>query len=128
MAINSIDLADKEATPVTHTFTLIQSGPKAMWVNAVGSTIISSQETLTLEIGRPQTDAAQQTARVVILDPVEGTVDGRQVVLRQLSGATVFKFPPGSSRQEKLNQVELQRNALGNPDIVAAIVDGIPVT
>lgn len=127
MAIGNIVLADKEATPVNHTFGPIQDGAEAKWANAVGSTIISSQETLALEIGRPKTDAAQQTARVVIWDPVEGTVNGQQAVLRGLSSSSSFKFPPGSTLQEKKNIVEMTANALKDPVLVAAIVNGTPV-
>lgn len=121
----TIDLLDFEATPVTHTFTPIQDGPEAKFVSAMGATILSAQETLTVEIQRPKTDTAQQTARVVIWDPVEGTVDGQQVVLRGSSAAVVFKFPAGATVQEKKNLRRMISGALANADIGAAIDNGV---
>jgi hypothetical protein len=124
---SSIALADAETSPVTHTFTPIQDGEVAKFVNTTGSTIISSQETLVVEVVRPKTDAAQQTSRVVLWDPVEGTVDSQTVVLRGSSGAASFKFPPGATLQEKKNIVKMTANALLNADVVAAITTGTPM-
>jgi hypothetical protein len=123
---SSISLADARPTPVSHVFSPIQDGPEAKFANAVGSTIISSQETLAVEVVRPKTDAAQQTARVVIWDPVEGTVDGQAVVLRGLSATASFKFPPGSTLAEKEDIVKMMANALLNADIKSAIANGTP--
>lgn len=122
----SIVLADAESTPVNHTFLPLQDGAEAKLVNTTGSTILSSQETLAVEITRPKTDTAQATARVVIWDPVEGTVDGQTVVLRGLSGSASFKFPPGSTLQEKKNNVRLLANALLNADVVSAVTNSTP--
>lgn len=122
----SIVLADAESTPVNHTFLPLQDGAEAKLVNATGSTIISSQETLAVEITRPKTDTAQAQARIVIWDPVEGTVDGQVQVLRGLSASTSFKFPPGSSLQEKKNVVKMMANALLNADVVTAITTSSP--
>lgn len=121
----TIDLLDYEATPVTHTFTPIQDGPEAKFVSAMGATILSAQEVLTVEVLRPKTDTAQQTARVVIWDPVEGAVDGQQTVLRGSSAACVFKFPPGATLQEKKNIRRLMFGALANADIGDAIDNGV---
>lgn len=126
MAITSIAVADAKATPVTHTFTLIEDGANSKWANAVGSSIISGQETLAVEIGRPKTDAAQQTARVVIWDPVEGAVDGKTQVLYGLSASASFKFPPGATEGEKKDIVKMMANALLNADVSAAVVGGLP--
>lgn len=122
----TIVLADAETVPVNHTFTPIQDGENAKFVNGTGSTILSSQETLAVEIVRPKTDAAQAQARVVIWDPVEGTVDGQQKVLRGSSAAVSFKFAPGTTLQEKKNIVKMMANALVNADIVGAITNGTP--
>lgn len=122
----SISLLDKQATPVAHVFTPIQDGPESKFVNTTGSTILSGQETLAVEISRPKTDAAQLSARVVIWDPKEGLVDGQTVILYGCSGSASFKFPPGSSLQDKKDMVEMLANALKNADIVSAVTTGTP--
>jgi hypothetical protein len=123
----SISLADARPTPVTHVFLPIQDGPEAKFANAVGATIISAQETLAVEIVRPKTDAAQQTARVVIWDPVEGSVNGQQAVLRGSSASCSFKFPPGATLAEKEDIVKMMANALINADIKSAVTNGTPL-
>lgn len=122
----SISLLDAKSTPLAHVFDPIQDGSEAKFANTGDSTILSGQETLAVEIGRPKTDAAQATARVVLWDPVEGTVDGQLKVLRGLSAVASFKFPPGSTRAEKKDIVTMLRNALANPDILSAITEGRP--
>lgn len=122
----SIVLADAKSTPVDHTFEPIQDGEISKFVNGTGATILSAQESLAVEVIRPKTDAAQAQARVVLWDPVEGTRDGQQVVLYGLSATSSFKFPPGSTLQEKKDIVKMMANALVNPDIVEAIANGRP--
>jgi hypothetical protein len=127
MSVPNVVLGDAQSpTPVNHTFTPIQDGPETKWVNQSSGTILAGQETLAVEIIRPKTDAAQATARVVIWDPVEGTVDGQTVALRGSAGSSSFKFPPGSTEQEKKDVVKMMANALINPDIVNAIVKATP--
>lgn len=124
---NSIVLADAESTPANHTFVPIQDGADTRLINGTGATILSGQETLAVEVIRPKTDAAQLTARVVLWDPVEGTVDGQTVVLRGSSGTASFKFPPGSTLQERKNVMKMLANACIDADIVAAVTNGIPL-
>lgn len=122
----TIVLADAEATPVNHTFTPVQDGPVAKFVNSTGATLLSGQETLAVEVHRPKTDAAQGEARVVTWDPVEGNVDGQMKVLRGLSATTTFKFPPGTTIQERKNLRKMHANALANADILSAIENMVP--
>jgi hypothetical protein len=124
---SSIVLQDAAATPVSHTFLPIQDGPVARFINETGAVTLAGQETLEVEVIRPKTDAAQQTGRVVIWDPVEGSVDGQTKVLYGLSAAANFKFPPGSSLQQKKDIVKMLSYALTVSTIVDAVVNGKPL-
>lgn len=127
MSVPNVVLGDAQSpTPVNHTFTPIQDGPDAKFVNMSSGTILAGQETLAVEILRPKTDAAQATARVVIWDPVEGTVDGQTVALRGAAASASFKFAPGCTEQEKKDIVKMLANALINADIVNAIAKATP--
>lgn len=120
----SISLLDSDA--VAHVFTPIQDGSEAKFVNGVGATILGGQETLAVEVIRPKTDTAQHTARVVIWDPVEGTVDGRQVVLYGSSATVSFKFPPNATLDDKEDIMKMMAQALIDTDIVSAVTNGTP--
>lgn len=122
----TIVLADKESTPVNHTFAPVQDGPIAQFVNGAGASTVTGQESLQVEILRPKTDAAMSQARVVLWDPVEGVVDGQTKVIRGMSAVTTFKFPPGTTLQERKNLVKMHTNALANADIVGAIENMTP--
>ena len=122
----SISLLD--AAAVAHVFTPIQDGPEAKFVNGTGATILSTQEVLTVEVNRAKTDNAQSTGRVVVLDPKEGTVDGKTQVLYSNSGSAVLKFAPNASESEKKDTMRMLAQALINTDVVDAICNGKPFT
>lgn len=124
---NNIVLADAQATPVNHTFVCIEDGATARYINETGALTLSGQETLVVEVIRPKTDAAQSNNRVVIWDPVEGTVDGKTSVLYGNSSAVNFKFAPNATLQEKKDIVKMTANALLNADVVSAVTTGRPI-
>lgn len=123
----SISLEDATSpTPVAHVYSPVQDGSIAVLVNTAGATTVAGQETLQVEVNRARTDAAQNTSRVVLWDPKEVTVNGVTGVGYGLSGACTFKFPPGSTLQDKKDIVKKMANALQNSDIVTAVTESKP--
>lgn len=122
----TIVLADAETVPVNHTFTPIQDGPEAKYINSAGATILASQETLAVEVSRGKTDESPSKGRVVLWDPKEGTVDSKTVVLYGNSGSANFTFAPAATVQEKKNVMKMLVQACSNPDIIVAVTEGKP--
>lgn len=116
-AIGNIVINDAEATPVAHTFAPVTTnGAVAKLANRSATTPLGF-ETLSVEMRAP---AGQQTAYRLIAgmnDPVEGTVDGQTVVVRNNSFKLELNFSPNSTAQERKNTLKLASSLLASSTV-----------
>lgn len=123
-AIGNIAIADAETSPVTHTFgPVTTTGALAKLANKT-STTVPGWETLQVDLRQPR--SAQGAYQMVIgfNDPVEATVDGQVVVVRNNSAQLTLNFSQLATAQERKNTLKLMSNLLNHATIVS-VVDGL---
>lgn len=115
MTIASIVLVDATSpTPVSHTFVPIADGAISQWINSTGALSVSGQESLKVEITRGKTDTADSTARVVLVDPQEATVDGVAKKVSEVSISVNVRATPGTSPDMVNNAMEMLESLMGD--------------
>jgi hypothetical protein len=126
-AIGNIVLNDAEGTPVAHTFAPVTTdGATAKLANRSASTP-KGFETLSLEMRAPQGQATAYRLLIGFNDPVEATVDGSQVVVRNNSGDLRLNFSPESTAQERKNSLKMLSNLLNHATTVAVVENLEPI-
>lgn len=115
MTIANIVLVDATSpTPVSHTFVPIADGAISQWINSTGALSVSGQESLKVEITRGKTDTADSTARVVLVDPQEATVDGVAKKVSEVSISINVRATPGTSPDMVNNAMEMLESLMGD--------------
>lgn len=115
MTIANIVLVDATSpTPVSHTFVPIADGATSQWINSTGALSVSGQESLKVEITRGKTDTADSTARVVLVDPQEATVDGVAKKVSEVSISINVRATPGTSPDMVNNAMEMLESLMGD--------------
>lgn len=115
MTIANIVLVDATSpTPVSHTFVPIADGAISQWINSTGALSVSGQESLKVEIARGKTDTADSTARVVLVDPQEATVDGVAKKVSEVSISINVRATPGTSPDMVNNAMEMLESLMGD--------------
>jgi len=123
-AIGNIAIADAEVSPVTHTLAPVTTnGALAVLANR-SATTPSGFETLRVELAEPKTPKSAYRLTVGFNDPVEATVDGQVVVVRNNSASIQLNFSQQSTNQERKNTLKLMANLLSHATIVS-VVDGL---
>jgi hypothetical protein len=126
-AIGNIVINDAEATPVAHTFAPVTTdGATAKLANRAATTP-KGFEALNVELRAPSGQATAYRLLVGFNDPVEATVDGSQVVVRNNSADLRLNFSPESTAQERKNTLKLMSNLLAHATVVAVAENLEPI-
>jgi hypothetical protein len=115
----SIVINDAEATPVAHSLDPVTTDGSTARLANRSATTPRGFETLSVEVKQP---AGNQTAYRILIgfnDPVEATVDGAQVVVRNCSADIRLNFGQDSTAQERKNLLKLMSNLLAHATIVS---------
>lgn len=126
MAIANIVLTDGQATPVDHTFIPIADGANSAWVNPTGASTVQGQEALRIEIVRGKTDTADNTARVVLVDPQEATVDGVVKKVGEVSLSINLRATPGCSAAMVNDVLAMATDLLGESAVRTSLKNFTP--
>lgn len=128
MPVNgTLVLPDAETTPVNHTFSPVQvTGTVGRFANRSGTTPLG-WETLEASLDAPAGSRTSYKLQLKCNDPVEGTVDGQTVVLRNNSFDLRVNFSPLSTVQERKNTLKLAEKALAHATVVSMAGDLEPV-
>lgn len=125
MAIGIINLSD--TTPTVHSFTPIASGRKAQFVNQVGALTVRGQETLSVEVVRATTDAAENSARAVLVLPQEAVVDGVTVKVGEVTYSLNVRATRSISKATVLHGLAMMNDLTNETVIKDAIGSFIPM-
>jgi hypothetical protein len=111
-AIGNIAVNDDQTTPVTHTFAPVTTdGALAKFANRAASTP-ATYETLSLELQPPSGPNGAYSLLAKMNDPVEATVDGQIVAVRNNSFSLRINFAQTSTSQERIDTLKLAANTL----------------
>lgn len=126
-AFGNIVINDAAATPVAHTFAPVTTdGALAQLANRVASTP-RGFETLRVEMKAPSNGASAYRCIIGLNDPVEATVDGAQVVVRNSSASVSLNFSADSTAQERKDLLKLMSNLLAHATIVTVCENLEPI-
>lgn len=117
-ALAPIVINDAEATPVAHTFDPVTTDGSLAQLANRSATTPRGFETLRMEVKAPANGSSVYRFIAGIYDPVEATVDGAQVVVRNSSGLVTLNFSAESTAQERKNLLKLMSNLLANATVV----------
>lgn len=126
-AIGNIVVNDAAATPVAHTFAPVTTdGAIAQLANRTASTP-KGFETLRLELRAPAGNASAYRLLIGMNDPVEATVNGVQVVVRNCSADIRLNFSPDSTAQERKDLTKMISNLLSHATTTAMVENLEPI-
>lgn len=126
-AIGNIVLNDAETTPVAHTFAPVTTdGATAKLANR-SATSPKGFETLNVELRPPAGSATAYRLLVGFNDPVEATVNGAQVVVRNGSSDIRLNFSPDSTIQERKNHLKMMSQLLDHATIKLVVENLEPI-
>lgn len=126
-ALGNIVLNDAEATPVAHTFAPVTTdGATAKLANRAATTP-KGFETLQIEMRSPNGQSTAYRLLIGSNDPVEATVNGAQVVVRNCSADIRLNFSPDSTAQERKNLLKMMSNLLNHATVVAVTENLEPI-
>lgn len=126
-AIGNIVINDAAATPLAHTFAPVTTdGAIAKLANRTASTP-KGFENLSVEMRAPQGSSTAYRLLIGFNDPVEATVDGAQVVVRNNSADIRVNFSPDSTLQERKDTLKLMANLLGHATISLVVENLEPI-
>lgn len=126
-AIGNIAIADAETSPVTHTFNPVTTnGSLAKLANRTATTI-PGFETIQIDLRQPKSPLGAYQMVIGFNDPVEATVDGQVVVVRNNSASLTLNFSQSSTAQERKNTLKLMANLLGHATVVAVSENVEPI-
>lgn len=118
-AIGNIAITDAEGTPVTHTFAPVKTdGNNASLANR-SATTPSGYETLRITLKEPASSKGAYQLSGGMNDPVEATVDGQVVVVRNNSASFSVNFSQQSTAQERKNTLKLLSNLFAHATVVS---------
>lgn len=126
-AFGNIAIADAETSPVTHTFAPVTTnGARADLANR-SATIPTGYEKLQIELVQPKSASAAYRLAIGFNDPVEATVDGQVVVVRNNSASLQINLSQLSTAQERKNTLKLMANLLAHATIVSVVENLEPI-
>lgn len=126
-ALGNIVINDAAATPLAHTFSPVTTdGAIARFANR-SATTPKGYETLSLELRAPQGSAVTYRLIGGMNDPVEGTVDGAAVVLRNCSAEFKLNFSPESTAQERKDLLKMLSNLFAHATVVTMCENVEPI-
>lgn len=126
-AIGNIAIADAETSPVTHTFSPVTTnGSLAKLANRTAS-IPAGFEQLQIDLKQPKTSLGAYQLVAGFNDPVEATVDGQVVVVRNNSALLTINLSQQSTAQERKNTLKLMANLLAHATVVTVVENLEPI-
>lgn len=117
-ALGNIVVNDAEATPVAHTFTPVTTNGTLAELANRSATTPPGFETMRVDMQKPNGKLSVYRLTLGMNDPVEATVDGQVVVVRNSSCELKFNFSATSTSQERKNLLKMASNALAHATIV----------
>lgn len=120
-ALAPIVVNDAEATPVAHTFDPVTTDGSTAQLANRSATSPRGFETLQVELKAPANGSTAYRLRIGFNDPVEATVNGAQVVVRNSSCDLRLNFSPESTAQERKNLLKLMQNLFGHVTLVTMV-------
>lgn len=118
-ALAPIVINDAESTPVAHTFDPVTTDGSTARLANRSATSPRGFETLNIEVKQPNGGQTAYRLLIGFNDPVEATVDGAQVVVRNCSADFRLNFSQDSTAQERKNLLKLMSNLLAHATIVS---------
>lgn len=126
--IADIAIQDGQATPLTHTYKPVESGPHALWRTANGSLPLIGQEKISLDVSTTKQTGMNVVKMVVDLPALEtatGANSSGFTAAPQLAYSNrvrlEFMLPPRGTASQRTDLRVLLRNLLANAQIVDAI-------
>lgn len=120
-AIGNIAVTDAEVSPATHTYSPVKTdGSTARLANRT-STTPQGFETLQIALTEPRSPKGAYQLTIGMNDPVEATVDGQVVVVRNNSASVTVNFSQSSTNQERKNTLKQIANLLAHATIVSVV-------
>lgn len=117
-AIGNIVINDAATTPLAHTFSPVTTdGQTGRYANRAGA-IPQGFENLSLEMRPPSSQTAAYRLVANMANPVVGTVDGAQAVVRSANGSLTLNFSQTGTAQERKDQLKLWSNLLAHATVV----------
>jgi hypothetical protein len=126
-AIGNIVINDAATTPLAHTFSPVTTDGQTGQLANRAAAIPSGYEKLKMEMRPPSSPTAAYSLLVDMTNPVVGTVDGAQTVVRSNNGNLRLNFGPQSTVQERKDQLKLWQNLLGHATTIAMVTDVEPL-
>lgn len=126
---SNIVISDGQATPVSHTFTVIkpQNDASASEFRDLTRTSREQQLQITELVTRAKGNATRDKVKATIVVPILRTdLGGVTKVVDYLSTRIEFTVPQICTGLEKADIVALAKNLLAHPSISAAVVDSLP--
>lgn len=113
-AIGNIVLNDAAVSPLAHTFAPVTTdGATAKLANRT-ATSPKGFEQLSMELRAPSGSATAYRLLIGFNDPVEATVNGAQVVVRNNSADIRLNFSPDSTLQERKDTLKMMAELLAH--------------
>ncbi len=116
-SIANLTIADGAATPVNHTFSVVNvDASKAYWAEKTAGIAIGYIR-MTHEVRQPKTDSAAQRVILGYEQPTTAVVDGVTKRVRLSSAQVTFNFAQDATDQEKKDLVAYVTNSLSNATV-----------